>query len=90
MSTHKGKNASPAAEGPLFLQSTARTLRVLEVFAQQPRPLSIAELAAAAGLNKSAGQRIVHTLQAMGYLDRSSEDWSPARRPSTAPSTSCA
>jgi DNA-binding IclR family transcriptional regulator len=80
MSTPKGKNSAPPAEGTLFLQSTARTLRVLEVFAQQPRPLSIAELAAAAGLNKSAGQRIVHTLQAMGYLDRSSEGLVPGKK----------
>lgn len=66
-------------DSPLFLQSVARSLRLLEVFARQPRPLSIAELSAMAGVDKSAGQRIVHTLQALGYLDRSSAGLVPGK-----------
>jgi DNA-binding IclR family transcriptional regulator len=58
----------------LFLQSVARALRVLEAFGQQPRPLSLAELAVASGLDKSAAQRIAHTLQALGYLEKAPGD----------------
>lgn len=80
MSTARGRKSAAGSGSPLFLQSVARTMSVLEAFARQPRPLSIAELAAAAGLDKSAGQRIVHTLQALGYLERSSEGLVPGKK----------
>lgn len=54
----------------LFLQSVARALDVLEVFASSPRPMSLGELAQAAGTNKSATQRIAQTLLSRGYLER--------------------
>lgn len=54
----------------LFLQSVARALDVLEAFAQNPRPKSLGEIAAASGLNKSAAQRIGQTLLARGYLEK--------------------
>jgi DNA-binding IclR family transcriptional regulator len=68
----KGKDRAEAegVDSRLFLQSVERAMRVLEVFGQQPRPLSLAELAAASGLDKSAAQRIAHTLQVLGYLER--------------------
>lgn len=55
----------------LFLQSVARALDVLEAFAQSPSPKSLGEIAAAAGVNKSAAQRIGQTLLARGYLEKS-------------------
>ncbi|MBO1075880.1 IclR family transcriptional regulator [Roseomonas marmotae] len=69
----KGKDDTAAREAGdrLFLQSVERALRVLEAFGRQARPMSLAELAAAAGLDKSATQRVAHTLQALGYLERS-------------------
>lgn len=54
----------------LFLQSVARALDVLESFAAGPRPRSLGEIAEAAGINKSAAQRIGQTLLSRGYLER--------------------
>jgi IclR family transcriptional regulator, pca regulon regulatory protein len=67
---------TPAAPGAgevddrLFLQSVARALDVIEAFAQSPKPKSLGEIAAAAGVNKSAAQRIGLTLLSRGYLER--------------------
>ncbi len=67
---------APAAPGAgevddrLFLQSVARALDVIEAFAQSPKPKSLGEIAAAAGVNKSAAQRIGLTLLSRGYLER--------------------
>lgn len=80
MSTAAGQEPASQESNPLFLQSVARALRVLEAFAQHPRPLSIAELSAAAGIDKSAGQRVVHTLQTLGYLERSSAGLVPSKK----------
>jgi DNA-binding IclR family transcriptional regulator len=74
-------SASPAAKAPvsngagevddrLFLQSVARAIDVIEAFAQSPKPKSLGEIAAAAGVNKSAAQRIGLTLLSRGYLER--------------------
>jgi IclR family pca regulon transcriptional regulator len=62
--------APKAVDDRLFLQSVERAMRALEAFGQQARPLSLAELAAATGMDRSAAQRIAHTLQALGYLER--------------------
>lgn len=60
----------PPVDDRLFLQSVARALDVLEAFAQSPKPKSLGEIAAAAGVNKSAAQRIGLTLVSRGYLER--------------------
>lgn len=60
----------PPADERLFLQSVGRALDVLEAFGGDPRPKSLGEIAVAAGLNKSAAQRIGQTLLARGYLER--------------------
>lgn len=72
MKLSKGKRPAvrEGADDRLFLQSVERAMRLLEAFGQQPRPLSLAELASATGLDKSAAQRIAHTLQVLGYLER--------------------
>jgi len=54
----------------LYLQSVARTFRVLEALATTPRPPSLRELAQRSGLDKSAVQRIAYTLQCLGYMER--------------------
>lgn len=54
----------------LFLQSVDRTFRVLEALGQVGQPASLRELAELAGINKSAAQRIAHTLQVLGYAER--------------------
>jgi len=72
MKLSKGNSeAAPrTVDDRLFLQSVERAMRALEAFGQQARPLSLAELAAATGMDRSAAQRIAHTLQALGYLER--------------------
>lgn len=54
----------------LFLQSVDRMFRVLEALGQTGQPASLRELADLAGINKSAAQRIAHTLQVLGYAER--------------------
>lgn len=65
-----GGDSRGGADERLFLQSVARALDVLEAFAASPHPMSLGELAQAAGTNKSAAQRIAQTLLGRGYLER--------------------
>ncbi|WP_157173677.1 IclR family transcriptional regulator [Pseudaminobacter salicylatoxidans] len=58
----------------LFLRSVARAFQVLEVFGSQPYPLSLREIAQAAGIDKSAAQRISQTLLSLGYLEKAPND----------------
>lgn len=52
----------------LFNQSLEKGLAVLRAFDARRRTMSLAEVAEAAGINKSSAQRMVHTLEALGYL----------------------
>lgn len=61
-------------DDPLFIQSIARAMQVLSVFHRTEKPLSLAEIAAACGMGKSAVQRVVHTLRALGYIERDPDD----------------
>jgi PcaR/PcaU/PobR family beta-ketoadipate pathway transcriptional regulator len=56
------------SRGRLFVRSLAKGLLVLRVFDEAHRTMSLGEIAAASGLDKSAAQRSVHTLAALGYL----------------------
>lgn len=64
--------ASATANDRLFMKSVERTFTVLEVFSSSQAPLTLAEIAKLAGIDKSGAQRICHTLQTLGYLERSS------------------
>lgn len=70
MSNLNTRAASEAVDPRLFLQSVARAMHLLEGFGKKQGPQSLAELAAAAGIDKSAAQRICYTLQTLGYLER--------------------
>ncbi|WP_118138299.1 IclR family transcriptional regulator [Oceanicella sp. SM1341] len=59
----------PEIDERLFLQSVSRALDVLEAYAASPQPKSLGEIAQAAGINKSAAQRIGQTLLSRGYLE---------------------
>ena len=59
---------------PLFTNSIARALQVLAAFHQADRPLSLSEIASRAGVDRSAAQRIVHTLRSLGYIARDADD----------------
>jgi IclR family transcriptional regulator, pca regulon regulatory protein len=52
----------------LFVGSLEKGLRVLHAFDAERRPLRLAEIAAATGLDKSGAQRFTATLQVLGYL----------------------
>jgi len=63
-----------AENDPLFMRATARTMMVLSAFHETDRPMSLSEIARAAGLDRSSVQRIVHTLRQLGYLQRDRHD----------------
>lgn len=67
------KGRGEAGEDRLFVDALARGFRVLEAFAQGPRPMSLSEIAALSGIDKSGVQRIVHTLVQIGYLEKQAE-----------------
>ena len=60
----------PKIDNRLVLQSVSRALDVLEAFAASPGPKSLGQIAQAAGINKSAAQRISQTLLGRGYLEQ--------------------
>ena len=67
----KQGGADPAAQGS---RSLAKGLQILEMLAEAQRPLSLTEIAKAAGLGKVSTLRLVRTLQASGHLLRDAED----------------
>ncbi|BBK32334.1 IclR family transcriptional regulator [Stella humosa] len=62
--------ASDGSTSPLNVKSLHKAFQVLEAFRGGDRHLSLGELAAATGLDKSAVQRFTHTLRAIGYLEQ--------------------
>jgi IclR family pca regulon transcriptional regulator len=54
----------------LFVGSIEKAFRVLHAFDGGQRYMTLAEIARAAQLDRSSAQRIVHTLEALGYLGR--------------------
>lgn len=64
----------------LFVESLARGFTVLEVFSQTPGPMSLSQIASAAGMDKSAVQRLTYTLVSLGYLERAPGGLVPGRR----------
>lgn len=57
----------------LFLKSVARAMDVLSVFAENPTPMSLGEIAAITGENKSSVQRIAQTFLVLGYLEKTEQ-----------------
>ena len=55
------------AEDSLYVQSVEKAFNVLNAFAGRAR-MGLTEVAAATGLDRSATQRFLHTLERMGYL----------------------
>lgn len=64
-----GSSEGTVGDG-LFIASLAKGIRVLECFDRNKRSLSLSEIAVASGIGKSAAQRAVYTLHALGYLRR--------------------
>lgn len=53
-----------------YIKSLERGLRILEIFGELSRPLTLTEVANLSKLNKTATQRFLHTLSSLGYLNR--------------------
>ena len=54
----------------LFVGSVEKAFQVLEAFRDTHRTMSIADIARAAQLDRSATQRLVHTMEQLGYIRR--------------------
>ncbi|WFU39315.1 IclR family transcriptional regulator C-terminal domain-containing protein [Bradyrhizobium sp. CB82] len=68
-----GKGAGKSAElarSSLFVGSTEKAFQVLHAFDGPQRFMTLADIARAANLDRSATQRLVYTLEALGYLKR--------------------
>lgn len=63
-----------AEDDRLFVRSAERTLQVLSAFHQASGPLSLSEIATMSGIDRSAVQRMVHTLMKLGYMRRSADN----------------
>ena len=59
-----------ATDSPLFMGSVAKCFQVLEALNAAGRAVALTELAAIAQMDRSAVQRVTHTLHALGYLRR--------------------
>lgn len=54
----------------LFVGSVEKAFQVLEAFSDTHRLMSMADIARAASLDRSATQRLVHTMEQLGYIRR--------------------
>ncbi|MDR3100970.1 MAG: IclR family transcriptional regulator [Paraburkholderia sp.] len=61
---------TPPEESSLYVQSLATGIAVLNAFSQDHRALNLPEIAALAGISKSATQRFAFTLEALGLLEK--------------------
>lgn len=68
MSSEETKNDDDS--DPLMVRSVEKAFRVLEAFDGANRSLSLAQICANVGLDKSAAQRFTHTLKKLGYLQK--------------------
>lgn len=59
-----------AERSSLFIGSAEKTFQVLQAFDGPQRHMTLADIARAAGLDRSATQRVVYTLETLGYLRR--------------------
>lgn len=66
----KAADREAPARSSLFIGSTEKTFRVLHAFDGPSRHMTLVDIARAAQLDRSATQRVVHTLEALGYLSR--------------------
>lgn len=64
------KKSKTKREDPLFVTSVQRAMHILECFDSHNRNLSISDLVNITGLNRSAVQRFLYTLESLGYLEK--------------------
>jgi IclR family transcriptional regulator, pca regulon regulatory protein len=68
-----GSPVSKEKQDTLFVGSLEKGMRILGVFDERRTELGLTELAEAAGLDKSAAQRLTNTLHKIGYLNKDPE-----------------
>lgn len=56
--------------GSLSLQTVERALRTVELLVQAPGPMTVREVAAQFGINRTTAHRLMHTLLVSGWLER--------------------
>lgn len=56
--------------GPLTIQSVERALSILETLARNPQPMSVIEIGAAVGIQRTTLYALINTLVAEGYVLR--------------------
>ena len=68
----------------LFVGSVEKAFEVLRVLSAAPTPLGLSEVVKVSGMGKSAAQRFLHTLSALGYIrqDRETKAYSITARTS--------
>lgn len=66
-----GRNAM--FDSGLFVGSVEKAFEVLRVLSAAPTPLGLSEVAKVSGMGKSAAQRFLHTLSALGYIRQDKE-----------------
>lgn len=59
--------------GSLFVQSVEKAMGILSAFHHADGPLTLSDIATRAGVDRSAAQRMVHTLRTLGYIDRDAD-----------------
>src|SRR4051812_7598516 len=63
----------------LYVQSVGKAFRLLEAFADGSKAMSLSQLAKGADIDKSGAQRLAHTLEKLGYLERDAVGFRPGR-----------
>lgn len=74
VSTFDPAEARQHADDPLFVRAVARAVAVLSTFEIARKPLTLEEIASISQLDRSAAQRMVHTLVQLGMIVRDAED----------------
>jgi IclR family transcriptional regulator, pca regulon regulatory protein len=82
MSIARKSKASPAQPETdrLLVQSIVRAFKVLEIFSGPPKALSLSQIASATDMDRSAVQRLAHTLMSLGYMERTAYGLVPGRK----------
>lgn len=86
MSNADANELSPVAapeQGPLdrlLVQGVMRAFAVLETFSGAPKARSLSQIAEATGMDRSAVQRLAHTLISLGYMERTVHGLVPGRK----------
>ncbi len=61
------------SDSGLFVGSVEKAFEVLRVLSTAPSPLGLSEVVKVSGMGKSAAQRFLHTLTALGYISQDKE-----------------